>query len=429
MIRTLPAVKFYFLDYFYILLKSVEKYSDRERVFDSFKSLKHEHGLGESKYKLLTVEDDDLSPRKQQRFLYTFGQVIDESKNYQLVSEFDSGLVLTELGEKLLLEYQENITAFNQSLCQLMEKHHNVFRRLIELMYNVSRKVQGLIVLPTYSPRRLEFSREEIKTTRDIARYSEVLAQRLQNDIYNFVGVQKDFTEESNEILRRLIESKFLPGNYDDKFDPSKYNSIIHRFRNFWNSYLLRNIYHYEPTFSSFERWTHRGKQIGVIHRTENYPDSNFNGLMVYPTSIIYEKSNSRDFRSLYTYDDGKHLLIHEPSWDNENNLENFVKHLVKAYFELRRPNQSYFIDLITLREIVCYSMKISSYVFDNFLTKAYKLNLSDSLQVGISLEVDKTPEEMKAAYLKREPVTVEGRYRNIIAIDVTKGGKFDESR
>ena len=229
--------------------------------------------------------------------------------------------------------------------------------------------------------------------------------------------------------MGRLVDANLIPQNLDAEFSPSNYNAITNRFRNFWNSYLLRNIYGFESTFSSFERWTHRGKQIGIIHRTENYPDPNFNGLMVYPTSVIRSETKSPDFRSLYTYDDDRHLLIHEPSWNAEDKLDAFVRSLVKAYFELRRPNQSYFIDLIALREIVCYSMKISSYVFDNFLNKAYKLNLSGNLQVGISLEVDKTPEEMKTAYLKREPVIVEGRYRNIVAIDVTKGGKFDESR
>ena len=171
MIKVVPTVKFYFLDYFYILLKSIERYSERERVFASFMSLKHEHSLGESKYKLLTVEDDNLTPRKQQRFLYTFNQVIEESKDYQLISETDSGLELTELGGKLIFEYQENVITFNQSLCELIEKRHSVFRSLIKIMYDVSQKVQGLIVLPIYSPWRLGFIREEIKTTRDIAVY------------------------------------------------------------------------------------------------------------------------------------------------------------------------------------------------------------------------------------------------------------------
>ena len=48
--------RFYFLDYFYVLLKSVENYSNIDKVFDSFKIMKQKYQLGESKYKKLTIE-------------------------------------------------------------------------------------------------------------------------------------------------------------------------------------------------------------------------------------------------------------------------------------------------------------------------------------------------------------------------------------
>ena len=72
----------------------------------------------------------------------------------------------------------------------------------------------------------------------------------------------------------------------------------------------------------------------------------------------------------------------------------------------------------------VCLDMKISEHVFEAFLNSIYKLNLAGQLKVQISLEVDKLPEETQAMYLKQEPVMVDGKYRNIIAIDVTKGDK-----
>jgi hypothetical protein len=65
--------------------------------------------------------------------------------------------------------------------------------------------------------------------------------------------------------------------------------------------------------------------------------------------------------------------------------------------------------------------MKIPEYLFDQFLEEAYKLNLRGQLGIGISLEVDRLPEETQALYLAREPVMVEGKYRNIIAIEVGK--------
>jgi len=65
--------------------------------------------------------------------------------------------------------------------------------------------------------------------------------------------------------------------------------------------------------------------------------------------------------------------------------------------------------------------MKISEFVFQEFLNSSYKLNLSGHLRIKISLEVDRLPEETKLMYLTQEPVMIDGKYRNIIYIDVTK--------
>ena len=62
---------------------------------------------------------------------------------------------------------------------------------------------------------------------------------------------------------------------------------------------------------------------------------------------------------------------------------------------------------------------------FELFLDTIYKMNLAGELKIRISLEVDKLPEETKAMYLKQEPVMVDGKYRNIIAIDVAKEAKI----
>jgi len=77
--------KFYFLEYFYVLLKSVEKYSEKKQIFDSFKILKQKYQLGESKYKRLIADSETLTKPQLNRYLYTFEQVIDESKEYNLI--------------------------------------------------------------------------------------------------------------------------------------------------------------------------------------------------------------------------------------------------------------------------------------------------------------------------------------------------------
>ncbi len=415
--------KFYFLEYFHVLLISVEKYSDKEQVFNSFKILKQAHRLGESKYRTLKAESEKLSKVQLSRYRFTFDQVIDEATEFNLINEDNKGnLHLSEEGRRLLRQYDaEGIMLFNQSLFKCMEtKYRQAFRYLINLFYSANQSKPGLLILPIYSPRELQFERANVKTGADIIEYSESLIRRLQQDIAKYLGEKRDIKEENKKLLAKLTRDRLLPSKRSAEFPQDKYNVITKRFRDFWINYFLREIYKYEFSLSSFDIWTYRGKQIGIIHATELYP--NFNGRIVYPTSVIAKSPESRDFEKLYDYTDGYGLYVHKPEIADEKNQEKFVDFLVKAYFDIRRSDRSYFINLLALRELVCYSMKISEQLFEEYLNEIYKLNLMGTLRIRISLEVDKLPEETNAMYLKQEPVKVEGKYRNIIAIDVSKG-------
>lgn len=420
--KQLQSVKrFYFLEYFYVLLKSVERYSDKGAAFDYFKELKQEHRLGESKYKRLVAEHEILSINKLNRYRYTFELVIEEAKEYELLTEDGNGhLRLTSAGTTLLLQFETNSDEYNQSLFTLMESRYRAFKYIVEFLYEANKYKTGLLIFPIYSPRQLGFEKSKVKTASDIIEYSESLLNKLQQDIQKYLGETRNLNAENQKILSRLTESGLLPALPDVEFAPEKYNVITKRFRDFWITYFLKEIYKFEYSMNSFEIWTYRGKQIGIIQATEFYP--NFNGRVVYPTSVVVPSTSSSDFKNLYQYEDGNALYRHEPS--GEHNQNKFVDFLVKAYFDLRQTNMAYFINLNSLRELVCYNMKISETLFERFLDQAYKLNLSGDLKIRISLEVDKLPEETKAMYLKQEPVLIDGKMRNIIAIDVTKGEK-----
>jgi hypothetical protein len=411
--------RFYFLDYFYILLKSVQRYKDKDSIFDSFKILKKQHRLGESKYKPLVVEDENLTKTQLDRYRYTFEQVIEEASDYKLVREPAAGyLSLADQGRRLLKLYEEKGSlAFNQELCKLMESQYNAFRDIIELLYRANEFKSGLIFLPVYSPRQLGLERSQVRTTEDIMFYASKLVERLETDIQKYLGQHKYLGKENAKIVTRLIESNLLNENPKAEFAQAKYNVIIKRFRDYWITYFLRDVYGYRYSLTSFETWAYRAKQIGIMHATEFFP--NFNGRIIYPTSVIVRSTRSSDFKLIYRYRDGTGLYAHEPGL--EANQDKFVDSLVNGYFSLRGRFTSYFINLSSLREVVCYSMKISEYLFEKFLQHVYRLNLAGELKIRISLEVDRLPEETTATHLKREPVMVDGRKRNIIAIDVAK--------
>lgn len=418
--------KFYFLDYLYILLDSVSRHSKYLDVLTSFLALKKRYRLGESKYKKLTVDTEDITDGRIRRYIYTFNQVISEAIEYELVkttNDLDS-IHLTELGEKLLLQYKESgSVSFNEALFKFMEDKYGAFRYVISKLYTANRSLPGLLFLPSYSPRQLGFEKESIKTTNDFIGYSIALVEKLENDIEEYVGERRDLKIENQKLVKRLIKTGLLPSDYKKRFDSPKYNVITKRFRDFWMSFFLQKIYHYGYSMHSFDIWTYRGKQMGIIHATEFHPY--FYGKIVYPLSVIMKSVESRDFNELYRYPDGDSFFIHKPRW-NENQ-EKFVDAIWKAYVGLRRVHRSYFVNLIALREIVCLNIKISEKTFEDFMNRTYKLNLTGKLPIRISLEVDKLPEETGAMYLKREPVMIDNKYRNIIAIDATKGGRAEK--
>lgn len=424
----LPSRKFYFLDYFFIFLSSVEKNIIQDEVFTSFKILKQEYRLGESKYKKL---EEVVNPtlHQQRRYRYTFNKVKDECKEYDLLTEAEDHTIhLTEEGKRLLVQYRnrtEGIRSFNLSIFILMENAHKAFRTLVEFLYEANSKESGVLVFPHYSPLELHFNRKNIQTTKDMTLYTESLVKKLQGDIEKYLRRKVDLTQKNQELLNKITCDGLLSKNSSGRFNPKEYNMITKRIRDFWLTYFLQELYKCPYSMTTFDLWGYRARQIGVIQATESHPS--INGKLVYPTSVVLDKVHSDDFTEIYHYSDGKRLFVHKPTiGDEEESLykNNFVDTLVKGYFDLKRPVRYNFINLASLREIVCYKLKISTYTFEETLNEIYRLNLSGRLKIRISLEVDKLPEETSAMYMKQEPVMVDGSYRNIIAIDVAKGGQ-----
>jgi len=413
--------KFYFLEYFYIVLASFLKHPHINEAFEKFKLLKQKHRLGESKYKKLTGDAKNLTRRQQERFRYTFNQVIEESKEYQLIDQDDDNDLckLTNKGRDLLKIYEEEgVQKFNFSIFNLMESEYEAFREIVEFLYNANPHRTGTLIFPHYSPLELKLKRNDIQTTDDICKYSEKLAARLQKDIKEHLNKDISLREKNIDLIKKLTNENILPEKRKDSFNSDDYNKIIKRIRDFWIIFFLKDLYNCKYAMFTFDLWIYRAKQIGIIHATEAYPF--INGKLVFPTSVILKEVKSKDFKKIYKYKDGKCLYIHDP--DMIGFQEEFVKSIVRGYYTLRDSSKNYFVSLSLLREIVLFNLKISSQVFESYLNKIYQLNLTGELKIRISLEADRLPEETNAIYLKHDPVKVGGSYRNIIAIDVAKG-------
>jgi len=422
--------KFYFLDYFYILLKSTKSNSTQREILQEFILLKNKSLLGESKYRKLTVDDDKTLTKNQMvKFVYTFHQVLGESIDYNLVSkknlnnkfgeEDDNSIItLSPNGELALKTYEENgKLAFNYFMLNKMEEKHSAFYQLLKLCYEDNTLKNGLLIFPIYSGLKLGFDKSTFTTNQHVLDYSKALTQKLEDDIKRYTKKKKvSLKEEEAKLISKLKLDGAIGKVPTDSFNTDKYNAVLSRFRKYWLNYFLKNIYNYEYSFDTFNIWVERAKQVGILHTTEFFP--NFSGRLIYPTSIISNNTNNVDFLKIFEYESGEKLYIHEPSWDS-NYQDEFIKTLLDEYYILQKDKSTHFINLLDLKERVCFKLRIPNFIFDKFLEQVYLLNLQGNLnKIQISLEADRLPYETSAMYLKREPVLINGKLKNIIAIN-----------
>ena len=414
--------KFYFLDYFFILLESCELDENKVLVFSNFRFLKDQARLGESKYRKLLSEHEKLSKRQVQRYRYTFDQVISEAANYGLIVSQKERVAITPLGQKCLATGRKNRRAFYNEILHLMESNYFAFYHLVNFCYEQNSSKNGLLIFPIYSPRKLGLEKSNMKKHKDWLNYINQLRARLEKDVLKYIEKRINLKSANEALIEKLIEDKILSKKPEKEFDQSKYNAIIGRIRKYWLNYFLKDIYHYNFSYDTFNLWIERGKQLGIIHSSEIYPE--FDGRLVFPTSVIIKKNNNPDLKELYSYENDHKLFSHIPKWDRMDSkrkpvVQNtFVESLYHSYYDLRRTRKSHFVRLSDLREKVCYKMRIPMFVFNDFLEKAYLKNLRGELPIQISLEADRLPQETNAMYLKREPLLINGQYKNIIAID-----------
>jgi len=408
--------KFYFFEYFHILLRSVEKYYEKDRAFHHFRTLKENLNLGESRYKKIGSFATELTHKQLTRYRYTFQEVEEEASNLGLIIVSDLKLELTKKGTELLETYNKyGADKFNDKMFVLIEGRTYGFHYLISSLYKINPKNGGTLIFPIYSPLKLHFSKEEIVAKNMLKEYLEVLKDQLEKDIKKHISKTMSLSSANNDLINRLIETKLIGNNYE-LLDPEQYNLIIKRIRDFWLNFFLRSVYNLKiNSLSYFDLWTYRAKQLGFLNVTEFFPS--ISGKIVYPTSVIYRDITSDGFDKAFEYSNGESLYIHNPKWEDFD--DNFISTLYESYLELKRSYSSYFVNLADLRDIVCFKTKISYRKFLELLIVVYNLNLRGQLKISISLEADKLPSENKAIYLKRDPILIDNKLRNIIAIDI----------
>jgi len=411
------AKKFYFFDYFYILLKAIDE-AEVSHVFVRFQNLKQALNLGESKYKKIGAISETISDSMLNRYWYTFNEVVEESVTLGLIQTTGFKYKLSEKGYLLLQTYNTSgQEIFNEQLFTLIESRSFGFHYLLTTIFANNQNNAGTLVFPSYSPLKLHFSKQQLVEENKLLDYLNALCGKLMEDIYQHIGIQVNLNVANNELIDKLVETGVIDKKYNLR-DVKEYNLIVKRVRDFWANHFLRNIYGFKNinSISNFDIWVYRAKQLGILNITEFHPG--FSGKMIYPTSIIYKKIKSTEFKKIYEYPTGDFLYVHNPSFS-----DSFISSLYESYIELKRSHTTYFVNLNDIRDIVCYKLKISNKKFSDLLSEAYELNLKGTLSISISLEADKLPSE-KAVYLTRDPILIGGKVKNIIAIEINTNKK-----
>lgn len=420
--RMTSIKKFYFIEYFYIALKSIEMYQTENDTFNFFRKLKDKYQLGESKYKKLTiVNEEDKSDAQIKRYKYTYKQIIAELETYSLISRYSENeiFILEEKGKELI-EYWEagNQNAFFDNVFGLIEERINGYNLLINKFYEINKEKGGLLIFPVYSPLKLGFEKNQFKKMNVFFEYTKKLYLKLEHDVEMNFSKRVELHNKNIDLLNKLKVEGLISSDKQSDFNLENYNKIVKRVRDWWLKVFLNDIYKLDMSFSNFDIWVHRGKQFGIINTTEFFPS--FDGRVVYPTSIISKKISNKDFELFYEYSSGEKLYIHRPNWKGKFK-DIFTDKLYNSYHDLRTYSKSIFINLTDLKDIVCYKLRIPNQAFALYLEKSYKMSLEGELKYKISLEADKLPEETNAMYLKREPINIDGTLKNIISIQLKR--------
>lgn len=408
--------KFYFLEYFYILLKSVQTFSEVESIFSLFLFHKDQFQLGESKYRKINLPDEEPTSKKLMRYQYTFNEVVEEAEMYGLLKKSGNNYYLTSEGDDLIYKYETSPQSFNDRIFQLMEGKLNGFYYLVKKCYESNRN-SGLLIFPMYSPAKLDISKASIKKTKDIIHYINALTDKLSKDITDHLNVKRDLTEKKELLIQKLRSAELLKEDPEELFDNNHYNVILKRIRDYWLNFFLNDVYSIQMSLSYFDIWCYRGKQLGIVNATEFY--HNFDGKVIYPVSLLATEVSNKDFIAFFSYADGKSLYIHAPTFDSIQDI--FTKSVHESYIDIKRKVKTNFINLADLRDIVCFKLRISYEKFAEYLEALYQLNLKNEVKISISLEADKLPSETKAMYLKREPIIIDNKSRNIISVDIKR--------
>lgn len=158
-----------------------------------------------------------------------------------------------------------------------------------------------------------------------------------------------------------------------------------------------------------FEIFCSRGSTLGLLNYTDRLEGAF--GRVVYPTSwtsagAIPSWIAPTAIVTLDVQSGDEHFqhFVHSPNWSGIK--AKFLREITSAYDRLNKQKRSLYVQVADLRDMVCYSLRMSDRQFDRFLAHVFHETMQGKIEsIRISLEADEIKEVRGSQTTKRNPL------------------------
>lgn len=294
-----------------------------------------------------------------------------------------------------------NISRFSKSLVVAHEiKNSHVITQLLDRMFLINPNERGVIVIPQPILNSLNETIEEIKPS-------------LLNLIQRWNGALKSRMSGFKPLSPSDTIDKIIKDSLSrwDKLSQSQRRSNITKA---FADRFLESMFNGLMTPSDVRIWQSRLDWAGITHTGQQLP-----GVEAHVWFPVGNYFNENEIMSFYE-------PIHELGQDDKvfccylpygkEFQKRFCEILNEGYLKEQEEEGMEYVSLLSVRDWVCYRLRVSHQVFERTLQELFPKSLRGDLPFTLALEVDITPKEMRDLGRGR-PVVIDGTPRYIIAM------------
>lgn len=290
---------------------------------------------------------------------------------------------------------------FALALCLRHEEYNQqVMTRLLERLYRINPRRDGAVIIPTPPLDSAPLEWRELKAwlLQHLPKWHEQLVHQMSG-----FSASLEPEQLANVIVKRL-ESKWGKNRESERHKRLQ-EVIADRFLEF----MFEDIC--SPTDANY--WQGRMAWAGLTMTARDLPG--VAGRVWFPVGT-FRSEPAPDYTRADGLQDSAGLLFHIYTPSGPEIERRFADALYEGYLNKQREEQVEYVSLLSVRDWVCYQLRIGNPIFESLLQQVFPQAVRGQFPYALSLEVDRTPGErqlMRGAL----PVVVDSTPRYIIAM------------